>query len=556
MPLTTLREISMMNLMNSLTDKPKWDVKVFDPEIISKWKTETLGTPGIDFSERMFDWCIAELQYKAGKLQETGSIVVFNGGAVKSDTIVPEDLRLSFIDAVKPLEDVSAKFQDWHPGSDGKVLDLVHPSLFPLVYSRSHILPCDTTSLEDCISRCGEGEIIPVSKERAPRAPQSWGPYVYDPFSIKFQWLPCEVDISSGHPRIRSYINNLHPQQQSKLYELIEKLISHAIPLWNSTLTPQRTGHHLRILYTECKYDPNYRDRSIGPQFQQDERFRTESWTEYWNRRKEWHEQVKQLVLPEPDKNIFEDGTSRLKAGKYVDLQGEFKDTGLQVIVKLANIVLTPEKPEYEGGTWHVEGQLNEHICATALYYYDSENITASRLAFRHVVQPEKFHPGVIRYSQYDHRWLPGIFGCENEKPCIQEIGSIETRQGRLITFPNIFQHQVQPFKLADPTKPGHRKIIALFLVDPTIKIISTANVPCQQKDWWKQEICNSEEPTRISKLPIELRGLIFDWVEDFPLSMDEAKELRLELMAERSKFKIAQHDVMFASEEFSLCEH
>jgi hypothetical protein len=28
----------------------------------------------------------------------------------------------------------------------------------------------------------------------------------------------------------------------------------------------------------------------------------------------------------------------------------------LQVIVKLANIVLTPNKPAYAGGKWHVEG--------------------------------------------------------------------------------------------------------------------------------------------------------------------------------------------------------
>lgn len=31
----------------------------------------------------------------------------------------------------------------------------------------------------------------------------------------------------------------------------------------------------------------------------------------------------------------------------------------LQVIVKLADIVLTPEKPEYPGGKWHVEGMVN-----------------------------------------------------------------------------------------------------------------------------------------------------------------------------------------------------
>ena len=36
----------------------------------------------------------------------------------------------------------------------------------------------------------------------------------------------------------------------------------------------------------------------------------------------------------------------------------EFNDQGLQVIVKLANIHLTPDKPTYKGGSWHVEGQL------------------------------------------------------------------------------------------------------------------------------------------------------------------------------------------------------
>jgi hypothetical protein len=32
-----------------------------------------------------------------------------------------------------------------------------------------------------------------------------------------------------------------------------------------------------------------------------------------------------------------------------------FSDTNLQVIVKLANIHLTPDKPAYDGGSWHIE---------------------------------------------------------------------------------------------------------------------------------------------------------------------------------------------------------
>ena len=40
----------------------------------------------------------------------------------------------------------------------------------------------------------------------------------------------------------------------------------------------------------------------------------------------------------------------------FKQLYGE-KGRTLQVIVKLANIELTPEKPRYGGGTWHVEGK-------------------------------------------------------------------------------------------------------------------------------------------------------------------------------------------------------
>jgi len=38
-----------------------------------------------------------------------------------------------------------------------------------------------------------------------------------------------------------------------------------------------------------------------------------------------------------------------------VDLEKDFRDRGLQVIVKLASVELTPEKPEYSGGNWHLE---------------------------------------------------------------------------------------------------------------------------------------------------------------------------------------------------------
>ena len=157
-----------------------------------------------------------------------------------------------------------------------------------------------------------------------------------------------------------------------------------------------------------------------------------------------------------------------------------------------------------------------------------------------------------MSYRQNHHEWLSEVFGCENEGPTVQEIGSVETREGRLLTFPNVLQHRVGSFKLADPTKPGHRKIVVLFLVDPNIKVISTAHVPCQQQAWWWN--LTQTKNQQLAGLPVELQDHILEDV-DFPFSLQEAKAHRLELMEERKVF-VLDHGKAFEGAIFSLCEH
>lgn len=535
LPLTTLREFTMLHLMNQLTDKPNWHKKVFDETIALKWKAEILPAEDNDITEEMVDWCIDELRYKAKIFEETGAVSVYNGDVVKSDTAVSDSLKAALRQAVTALEDIPVREKDWHPGSDEKVLDLVHPSLFPLVYGRSRILLDSLVGLDDCIQRCGEGETIPV-----PSVKDANGQKVPDSYSKKFQWLPCEVDVYGGGAKITSYINNLHPQKHKNLYGVIEKIISCAIPLWNLTLTPLKIRP---LMFHRIHYDSTY-DHEYEEEHERDE-----------------HVQV--VRQPEPGtfqppsvpdhmrEEYFDKTTNTLKPEKTVDLRRDYSQRGLQVIVKLANIQLTPEKPRYEGGSWHVEGQLNEHICATATYYYDSVNITGSRLGFRQ--QSSTDQASDVSYEQDEHDWLTAVFGCENEGPGVQDVGTVDTLEGRLLTWPNILQHQVQPFELADSSEPGHRKILALFLVDPNIRIISTANVPCQQRHWWSEHIQRGSGG--ISDLPVELQDHVFGQVEDFPLSLKEAKELRLELMEERKNF-VVRHDEEFKQHQFSLCEH
>lgn len=141
-----------------------------------------------------------------------------------------------------------------------------------------------------------------------------------------------------------------------------------------------------------------------------------------------------------------------------------------------------------------------------------------------------------------------------NEGNVTQVIGSVDTRQGRLLTFPNSLQHQVSPFALADRTKPGHRKILAFFLIDPHLSIISSANVPPQQEDWWKerQEVVGKLLSER---LPAELQNMVNEDLEATPITLEEAKRYRRELMEERSN-KSQEQNRDFEMGEFNLCEH
>lgn len=170
--------------------------QVFDDAIVSKWKSEALATEIEDVTERMVDWCIEELQYKAGIFKKTGAVSVYNGDVVKSDTAIPKSIQEELKNAAISLEHIPERQKDWHPGSDQKVLDLVHPSLFPLVYGRSRVLPTSLLGLHDCIKRCGEGQTIDVpTNEEIYTVDSSQSFNSYSPYSKRFQWLPCEVDI-------------------------------------------------------------------------------------------------------------------------------------------------------------------------------------------------------------------------------------------------------------------------------------------------------------------------------------------------------------------------
>lgn len=133
------------------------------------------------------------------------------------------------------------------------------------------------------------------------------------------------------------------------------------------------------------------------------------------------------------------------------------------------------------------------------------------------------------------------ICGFKNGEPTIQNLGKVLTRERRLLCFPNVMRHRVSPFQLADPSKPGYRKLLALFLVDPHLKIISTENVPPQQHAWWRENVATAGV---FERLPPELAEMVLNG-KGSPTTLQEAREQRLDLMAERKDFALDIEDVL-----------
>ena len=468
-----------------------------------------------------------EVKYYVRDFISSQFVPALDGGVLKSDDCVESLLQ-------RDLQKATAALRRASPNSiypSHRILDIVDPYLFPFIFAKTKALRDGTLTPVSCISSYGKGEAVRrpsdedcVQKGR-PKYPNDHA------WSNRFQWLPFDVqfeDKGAGAPRydvfngecvcvaknllpssIISYINNVHPHTHRSLYRIIETLIDSFIPLFNHTLIDlkapgwQNQRMHLAVLGR----DPLIQ-REPDP-FRPPEQ-RALDWLDHQGR-------YQDVIL--------------------VDLKKEFWNIGVQMVLQLRDINLTPEEPDYEGEPWHVQGQNNERICATAHYIYSTENLSTSApptLSFRRRINPEE--AGLARGYIFSPPYPPEIYGAEDGDPAIQHIGDVILREGRTIVHPNTFQTRLNSFSLADASRPGHCRLLTLHLLDPNRRNMSTAMVPCQRRDWWAREI--RQRSPRMRRLPTEIFDKIIDMADGNPISMEEAEEIRTEFLEEREEYR------------------
>ncbi|KAL4733486.1 hypothetical protein BDV11DRAFT_199938 [Aspergillus similis] len=607
----TAKELAMLGLINTLTDRPDWHRAVFNQQVTAQWREDAVASSSL-INDKTWDWCLQELQDKARQFDRDGRLVVFStsSGICKSDTAVYSDLKSQLLNWVDLLSHQATRQK-----SESVVVDLVDPSLFPLVYGRTKILDggkscgMDEHSWSSCSK---EGPLVSEPPQLAKGGsvwPGGDAQYIW---SSKFQWLPCEVDFTgppgSTDVRISSYINNLHPTN-CEMYSAIEAVISSGIKQWNEILVRNKWRSAIGLFDGNCVPCPRepMRIRTYGvewkaqfpewakklPRKEDEGKLSAEEYEAMCTQVEEylqepesddevhWH-QVRTQQIPGDWKArwgllrtaltkfahtfVFEHsdpGTAfsyeDWKAGRTgkaivgpshfdyvcradyelseffyanpwltpyewmykpkgedaedhqfytIALQDEFREHGLQVVVRIHSIALGPETPSFPGEEWHTEGNANERIVANAIYAIDSENMSEPQISFRQrcgrggctwvydrigAIDSDAEESDLpidmfMKRALWDVRYIGKLFGFENiqDAPAWQQLGEVKMPPGRLTSFPNAFQHRMGPLQLQDKTKPGHCRFLTLSLVDPTYRLCSTWNVPPQQPGWIK----------------------------------------------------------------------
>ncbi|OAJ44660.1 hypothetical protein BDEG_27870 [Batrachochytrium dendrobatidis JEL423] len=470
----TLVEMQYIQYLQCILCKPMWWIDITNQHIVEQWRADSLGQ---NISPSTFNLALEQLGVFVKQLVCNGS----DGFG----TIVPGPVELTYILDNGIPDNVYTRLMtnvsDIEHGSNHNTGQMVHnlidASMYSVVYGQTMIaplsirlkyttmVPCDILLSTRLVS---DMPIIDSSPEFISR---------------KFQCLPSEFRVEQdGSVTINSYINNLNPIWHRDMYKCIAKIFKCFVPMFESLF------------------------RTMDPMFNQSDRGGMEPDT--------------QVIRPVYVPTLPEHFQSKYESAKPVSLRGR----NLQVIVKLTNIQLTPSKPKYDEGNWHIECPINESIVAIGLYYYDVENITTPNLDYREAV------------DRFDERasdmYWEDVYDTDRESPRNQYIGSLELPNGRCVVYPNRYQHKEQSFELADPTQPGHCKILTFFVVNPSRRIVSTAHVAPQQPQWYNSSLDKTH-------IPPELWNDITQYIQGVQ-SPTKAKRYQDELTSDRTQITAA----------------
>ncbi|KAK6091674.1 hypothetical protein MT418_8527 [Batrachochytrium dendrobatidis] len=492
----TLVEMQYIQCLQSILCKPMWWIDITNQHIVEQWRADSLDQ---NISPSTFNLALEQLGVFVKQLVCSGSDGL--------GTIVPGPVELTYILDNGIPDNVYMRLMtnvsDIEHGSNHNTGQMVHnlidASMYSVVYGQTMIAPLDIRLKYTTMVPCD----ILLSTQLVSDMPIIEGNSEF--ISLKSQCLPSEFRVEQDDSvTINSCINNLNPIWHRDMYKCIAKIFKCFVPMFESLFrTMDPMFKYINIRNGTKGYEPSSQSYRGG--MEPDTRV------------------IRPVYVP----TLPEHFESNYESAKPVSLRGR----NLQVIVKLTNIQLTPSKPKYDEGNWHIEGSANESIVAIELYYYDVENITTPKLDYREAV--DRFE-----YQIASDMYWKDVYGIDRKSRRNQYIGSLEVPNGRCVVYPNRYQHKEQSFELADPTQPGHCKILTFFVVNPSCRIVSTAHVAPQQPQWYNSSLDKAH-------IPPELWNDATQYIQGVQ-SPAEAKHYRDELTSDRTRITRAYNKKIY----------
>lgn len=211
----------------SILNNCEWEENKMCPECIDSFKQRILSDPVIyglvpaDITENFFDdgW---EYEFDQNNICDHPTCKCTSPHHdlhdyinYHPDGLLDKDLHLeckAIISAIATNEPI-----DWHPGSDEKVRDIIHPSLY--CYVKGISVRNDKTTAPECLE------------------------------DVRYQWLPSRFDIATiGKVKVMSYINNLSHDKYPGFIPLIERVFEKFIPSLENVLHRQIYGQSLQVI--------------------------------------------------------------------------------------------------------------------------------------------------------------------------------------------------------------------------------------------------------------------------------------------------------------------
>ncbi|KAJ1838996.1 hypothetical protein LPJ57_010970, partial [Coemansia sp. RSA 486] len=316
---------------------------------------------------------------------------------------------------------------------------LVDPSLYSLVYESTPILSKPMSSPQDALCLPSYGTV--------PGSIEGWRQAVCDlnasmtvkdkgkdseqsvttaanfvPFNEKYleltdptagHWLPTDIYVNQdGSVDFKSYINNIHPEENADMYTSISKIISKAIPLLEQALTDWEHPRDLRIPYDydNCLEFPTEHPATLEGKFDVYS-------NEYYQAVDEWKDTIIDTT-PEPEEFVEPERPM---------VPYSLRNKNLQVVVEISK------------GMTSLSDTASENIIATAEYYYDSKCEKPLTIEFEEAIKTDLYSIG-DGYDLLAYDTLYGFSTGDKGANYVQSAGDINVKQGRLVCYPNVYE--------------------------------------------------------------------------------------------------------------------